>query len=183
FLTWSFGYLAELGFEKALPILRWKAKYAVGRMTTPGFCWIQASAYHLEFRPGPKEPLFRDLPTMYAFNFGGDSILNESKKLRHPQGLKYIDQPCGSREQSEWLRVASKGHWSPGRMSGFSDSVLGFPANMQPALALAATWGVPDADQAWERFEARADRPDYRKTPVWAIVPRAGLAREGAPRR
>ncbi|MDY0963385.1 hypothetical protein [Massilia sp. CFBP9026] len=183
FLTWSFGYLAELGFEKALPILRWKAKYAVGRMTTPGFCWIQASAYHLEFRPGPKEPLFRDLPTMYAFNFGGDSILNESKKLRHPQGLKYIDQPCGSHEQSEWLRVASKGHWSPGRMSGFSDSVLGFPANMQPALALAATWGVPDADQAWERFEARADRPDYRKTPVWAIVPRAGLAREGAARR
>jgi len=172
FLTWSLGYLTELGFEKAQPILRWKAKYVVGRMTTPGFCWIQASAYHLEFRPSQKEPLFRDLATMYSFNFGGDSILNESKKLKHPQGLKYIDQPCGSREQSDWLRTASKGHWSPGRMSGFSDSVLGFPSNMQPALAVAATSGIPKAMEAWERFEARADRPDYRKTPVWAIVPR-----------
>ena len=172
FLTWSFGYLAELGFDKALPILRWKAKYAVGRMTTPGFCWIQASAYHLEFRPGPKEPLFDDLATMYQFNFGGDSILNESKKLKHPQGLKYIDQPCASREQSDWLRTASKGRWSPGRMSGYSDSPLGYPANMQPALAVAATSGIPHAAEAWKRFDARADKPDYSKMPVWAIVPR-----------
>ncbi|KAK0339623.1 hypothetical protein LTR94_033773, partial [Friedmanniomyces endolithicus] len=118
------------------------------------------------------EPLFDDLATMYQFNFGGDSILNESKKLKHPQGLKYIDQPCASREQSDWLRTASKGRWSPGRMSGYSDSPLGYPANMQPALAVAATSGIPHAAEAWKRFDARADKPDYSKMPVWAIVPR-----------
>jgi len=172
FLTWSFGHLAELGFERALPILRWKAKYVVGRMTAPGFCWIQASAYHLEFRPGPGKPLFGDLAAMYQFNFGGDNILNESRRLKHPQGLKYIDQPCASREQSDWLRAASKNHWAPGRMSGFADSPLGYPANMQPALAVAATSGIPHAQEAWERFEKRADKPDYTKMPGWAIIPR-----------
>lgn len=172
FLTWSFGHLVELGFDKALPILRWKAKYPVGRMTTPGFCWIQASAYHLQFRPSPNEPLFKDLATMYAFNFGGQHISNESKRLKHPQGLKYIDQPCGSKEQSDWMRAATKGHWSAGRMSGFSDSVLGYPANMQPALAVAVDAGVPNAEAAWERFQSRSDQPDYRKAPGWAIVPR-----------
>jgi len=172
FLTWSFGYLTELGFEKALPILQWKAKYAVGRMTTPGFCWIQASAYHLEFRPSAKEPIFSDLTAMHTYNFAGDSILNESKRLKHPQGLKYIDQPCASVQQSDWLRVASKGRWSPGRMSGYSDSTMGYPSNMQPALAVAATSGIANATQAWTVFSGRADKPDYSKGPQWNIVPR-----------
>jgi len=172
FLTWSFGYLVELGFDKALPILQWKAKYPVGRMTTPGFCWIQASAYHMEFRPSATAPLFSDLATMHQSNFGGDTILNESKKLKHPKGLKYIDQPCASKEQSDWLRAASNGHWSPGRMSGFSDSTMGYPSNMQPALAVAANSGIANASQAWTVFSGRADKPDYNKGPQWDIVPR-----------
>ena len=172
FLTWSFGYLAELGFSKAKPILEWKAKYPVGRMTTPGYCWIQASAYFMEFRPGPKQPLFTDLATMHQFNFGGDSISNESKKLTHPNGLKYIDQPCASQAQSDWMRAATKGHWAPGRMSGFSDSPLGYPANMQPALAVAAASGVANAAQAWTVFTGRADKQDYGRGPQWGIIPR-----------
>ncbi|MGF6272006.1 hypothetical protein ABIB38_000348 [Massilia sp. UYP11] len=172
FLTWSFGYLAELGFSKAQPILNWKAKYPVGRMTTPGYCWIQASAYYLEFRPGAKQPLFTDLATMHQFNFGGDSISNESKRLTHPDGQKYIDQPCASQAQSDWFRAATKGHWTAGRMSGFSDSPLGYPANMQPALAVAATSGIANAAQAWTVFTGRADKQDYGRGPQWAIIPR-----------
>jgi len=172
FLTWSFGYLAELGFDKALPILQWKAKYAVGRMTTPGYCWIQASAYHLEFRPSAKEPIFSDLATMHMSNFGGDKILNESRQLSHPKGLKYIDQPCASQAQSDWLRAATKGHWSPGRMSGFSDSNMGYPSNMQPALAVATTSGIANAAQAWTVYSGRADKPDYSKGAQWDIIPR-----------
>jgi hypothetical protein len=172
FLTWSFGYLAELGFDKAQPIMQWKAKYPVGRMTTPGFCWIQASAYFMEFRPSAKEPIFSDLATMHQFNFGGDSILNESKKLKHPQGLKYIDQPCASQAQSDWIRAAAKEHWNPGRMTGFSGSPLGYPANMQPALAVAATSGIANAAQAWTVFTGRNDKQNYGNGPQWGIVPR-----------
>jgi hypothetical protein len=45
---------------------------------------------------------------------------------------------------------------------------------MQPALAVAATpdWNVPQAAEAWERFEGRAVKPDYGKAPQWAIIPR-----------
>lgn len=172
FLTWSFGYLTELGFYKALPILEWKAKYPVGRMTTPGFCWIAAAAYYMEFRPGKKEPIFSDLPTMYAFNFGGDKISFESKALKHPQGLKFIEQPCGSKEQADWLTATNGFRWDIGRMGGLSDSNMGYPANMQPALAVAAQFGVNKADEAWNRFESRAAKPDYRVGPQFAIVPR-----------
>lgn len=173
FLTWSFGNLVELGFEKALPILEWKAKYPVGRMTDPEFCWMAATAYHMEFRPSAKEPLFENLGDMYRFNFSGDKVSFESKTLRHPDGLKFIDQPCGSKEQAAWLTKTNGYNWDVGRMVGFSDSTLGYPANMQPALALAAQFGVAKADKAWERFDSRARKPDYRGEPQFAIVPRA----------
>jgi len=172
FLTWSFGYLVELGFDKARPILEWKAKYPVGRMTTPGFCQIAAAAYYMEFRPGPKEPLFSNLADMYQFNFGGDKISFESKALKHPKGLKFIDQPCGSKEQADWMTATNGFTWAVGRMGGFSDSNMGYPSNMQPALAVAATLGVTKADEAWARFESRAAKPDYRTGPQFAIVPR-----------
>lgn len=178
FLTWSFGNLVELGFEDALPILKWKAKYVTGRMTDPGFCWIQASAYFLHNRPAKNQPVFATFSDMYEFNFGGDTILNESKLLRHPQGLKFIDQPCGSKEQSDWLKAASKGHWSAGRMSGFSDSTQGYPANMQPALAMAAQFEVGDAKLGWERFMSRSDQPNYKGAPQFNIVPRESDAVE-----
>ena len=172
FLTWSFGNLVELGFEKARSILEWKAKYPVGRMTAPGFCQIAAAAYYMEFRPAPKEPLFSNLADMYQFNFGGDKISFESKALKHPKGLKFIDQPCGSQEQADWMTATNGFNWAVGRMGGFSDSAMGYPANMQPALALAATLGVPKADEAWSRFDARTAKPDYRTGPQFAIVPR-----------
>jgi hypothetical protein len=173
YFTWSFGNLVELGFEKALPILEWKAKYTVGRMTTPGFCWIAATAYHMEYRPSAKEPIFDNLADMYRFNFGGDSVSFESKKLTHPKGLKFIDQPCGSQEQADWLTATHSYGWPPGRMVGYSDSVLGYPANMQPALAMAAQYGVKDAAEAWVKFDNRAKKPDYRTGPQFAIIPRA----------
>ena len=173
YFTWSFGNLVELGFEKALPILEWKAKYAVGRMTTPGFCWIAATAYHMEYRPSAKEPIFDNLADMYRFNFGGDSVSFESRKLTHPKGLKFIDQPCGSQEQADWLTATHSYGWPPGRMVGYSDSVLGYPANMQPALAMAAQYGVKNAAKAWDIFDSRAKKPDYRTGPQFAIIPRA----------
>ncbi len=40
FLTWSIGYVNSLGDVDVLPLLRWNAKFPVGRMIAPGFCWI-----------------------------------------------------------------------------------------------------------------------------------------------
>ena len=173
FLTWSFGNLAELGFARALPILQWKARYAVGRMTAPGYCWIHGSAYTLKFREAKGLPAYDSFAQLYRENFDRDKLTIDDKSVQHPQGLRYIDQACGSQAQADWLSAATGRNWERGRMVGYASSPIGFPANMQPALAMAATYGIPNADRAWSVFTARANQPNYAAAPQWAIVPRA----------
>ncbi len=173
YLTWSFGYLAELGFTKATPILQWKAKYAVGRMTAPGFCWISGADYYLNFRASPTTPLYATFAELYFANFGGATIKNDSRKsIQNPDGSRYIDQPCGSQAQADWLTAANGRKWTLGQMMGYASSTLGYPSNMQPALAVAATSGIPEAARAWEVFINRTVKPDYTTAPQFAIVPR-----------
>jgi len=173
FLTWSFGRLVELGFTKALPILRWKATYPVGRMTAPGYCWVQGAAYTLKIRDTPKSPVYASFVALYQANFGGATVrIDDGKKATHPNGSLYIDQPCASPQQADWLAAALGRGWQPGRMSGYADSALGYPSNMQPALAMAVDAGTPNAAEAWRRFQARTVQPDYSKSPQWAIIPR-----------
>ena len=172
YLTWSFAHLVELGFDKALPVFLWKSKYAIGRMTDPGFCWIQASSYHMKFRESDKSPIYSTFGELYTANFGGDKIWHEGKTQGHPDGIKYIDQPCGSQAQADWLGKVAGFGWPVGRMAGYADSTTGYPANLQPALAVAVDIGAPGADKAWARFDSRAAKPDYSTGPQFAIVPR-----------
>lgn len=172
FLTWSFGYLGELGFEKAKPIFQWKAKYPVGRMTAPGYCWIKATAYSLKIRPDGSDKVFDDFADVYLANFSGASISHEGDTKTHPKGIKFIDMPCATQEMADWFNASSKFGWGPKRMDGYADSVEGYPANLQPALALTAQYGVEDADLAWQRFESRDAKPKYQNGPQWNIVPR-----------
>lgn len=173
FLTWSFGYLSELGFAKATPILQWKAQYSVGRMTAPGFCWISGADYYLIFRDSNASPIYSTFAELYNANYGGTSIKNDDRKvIQHPQGLRYIDQQCASQAQADWMTAADKKKWVQGQMMGYAGSGLGYPSNMQPALAVAATSGIPDAARAWEVFSSRSVKPNYATAPQWAIVPR-----------
>jgi len=182
FLTWSFGHLAELGFAKALPILQWKARYAVGRMTAPGYCWIQGSAYSLKFREDKGLPAYDTFAQLYRENFDRDKLTIDDKPVQHPQGLRYIDQACGSQAQADWLSAATGQRWERGRMVGYSSSPMGFPANMQPTLAMAATYNIPNAGRAWSVFTARANQPNYAAAPQWAIVPRTAPVATGKTR-
>lgn len=176
FFTWSMGYLAELGFEKALPILKWKAKFPVGRMTASGFCWTQATSYYLLFSDGAGKPRYTTFADIYKGNFGdGNARDDGGATLVHPKGLRFIDQPCGSEEQAEWFRTFMP-WWIKGRMIGYADSIEGYPANMQPALAVAAASGIENGAKAWQVFDSRTAKPDYRKGPQWAIVPRTAEA-------
>lgn len=173
FFTWSFGYLTELGFTKAEPILQWKAKYPVGRMTAPGFCWIQASKYFYNFSDGPGAPRYKTFAELYAGNFKEDNIRDDNSGfIKHPLGLKYNDQPCGSQAQADWFVAAGIPWWIKGRMVGYADSDVGYPANMQPALAVSVAAGVPNATTAWSTFMGRSAKPTYRIAPQWAIIPR-----------
>ncbi len=173
YFTWSFGYLNELGFTKALPILQWKAKYVLGRMADPGFCWIQGASYWLKFRDSMSTPVYSSFEQLYRANFSDPGIPNDDRKIiTDPLGTRYIDQPCGTQAQADWLTRADGHTWVAGRMAGYASSTLGYPSNMQPALAVAAGAGITSADQAWSTFMARSVKPDYSTAPQFAIIPR-----------
>lgn len=173
YLTWSFGYLNELGFTKALPILQWKAKYAVGRMTASGFCWTQGANYSLQIRDSLDTPVYASFEQLYNVNFSSASIPNDSRKaIADPLGQRYIDQACASQAQADWMTRADGRTWEIGRMAGYASSTLGNPSIMQLALAVAATSGIPNADHAWATFMGRTVKPDYGTAPQFAIIPR-----------
>lgn len=176
FMTWSFGYLAELGFEKAAALAKWKAKYPVGRMTGPGYCWIQGAAYKLKFRDTPTSPVYDTFEKLYRVNYEGPNHYDDNGTLFvHPQGLQYIDQPCGSQAQIDFLSLVHHFKFEARRMTGYSDSDIGYPANMQPALAVAADSGIENAGKAWALFQSRSAKPSYKSAPQWDILPRVNV--------
>lgn len=172
FLTWSFGYLAELGFTKAAPILQWKAKFPVGRMTAAGYCWVFGAPYHINFRDSDSAPVYKSFADLYSANFKNDNILNDDGVLKTVPGVKFLDLPCGSAQQAAYLGTVNGYSWATGRMIGYSGSTNGQPSLMQPALAVAKSAGVPNAAQAWTIFMGRAAKPDYSLNPQYDILPR-----------
>ncbi|TCS38554.1 hypothetical protein EDC30_102293 [Paucimonas lemoignei] len=173
FFTWSVGYLTELGFTDAQPLLAWKAKFPVGRMTAPGYCWIEGAAYFLNIRPAAGMPVYPTFAQAYAATIKNNAMIDDDgNPITHPLGLLYLDQPCGSQAQADWRTAATGDTWLAGQMTGYSFSPIGYPSNMQPALAVAVNSGIPNASQAWNIFINRSVKPDYRAQPQWAIIPR-----------
>lgn len=152
FFTWAMGYLVDLGFDKAQPIRDYKARFPVGRMTAPGYCWVLGAIYTLNVRDSRSSPFYKTFAKAYK-----NSVSDEM-----------LQAPCGSAKMASVLGKKYKA----GDMSGYPWSPQGFPANMQPALATAVDAGVPDADKAWSVYMHRTTKPDYSSYPNWDIVPR-----------
>jgi hypothetical protein len=150
FFTSAVGRLAELGFRAAEPLLKWKARFPVGRMTGEEVCWTLGANYTYTVRPTSSSPFFTSIGQAYAATAG--------PKLA---GLK-----CDSSEMAAALKRGQ------GDMGGYSGEPAGFPSNMQPALAYAAGAAGEAGRQAWARFMARRVKPDYGISPQFAIVPR-----------
>ncbi len=151
FFTSAVGYTADLGYTKALPLLKWKAKFPVSRMTTTtGACWIDASIYSLVVRKDATSPLF----TTYA----------EAYKASHTPEFNALK--CASTEMAAALKL------KVGEMTGYSSATTGFPSNMQPALAYGASVSGTTGQKAWQVFMGRSVKPNYGKAPQFAIVPR-----------
>ena len=150
FFTWAIGHLQQLGFSKAGNLMVWKSGFPIGRMIDPGFCWIFGSEYSLNIRDADGAPFYADFASVYAGSV--DPI--------------YLSMECGSQEMADSLGLQLN------EMVGYSSSTIGYPANMQPALAVSVDSGVTGALDAWLQFESRSVKPDYNPDPTWAIVPR-----------
>ncbi|MGX4641034.1 RIFT barrel domain-containing protein [Massilia sp. SYSU DXS3249] len=149
FFTSALGHTAELGFTKALPLLQWKATFPIERMIGDGTCWVGSAMYKMNVRPTSTSPLY--------------TTIAEAFKASSPD---YVTLACGSAEMAASLDIKI------GEMSGYATSVMGYPANMQPALAYAATFAGARGAAAWAKFEARPVKPDYSKGAQFAIRPR-----------
>ena len=150
FFTSAVGHVAELGFKDAEPLLKWKVRFPIARMVGDGACWIEGAAYTYTVRATPTAPFFDTIGEAYAATVGPEVAA----------------LPCNSAEMTAAVKKR------PGDMGGYSSAPSGFPSNMQPALAYAATAGGEAGRQAWKRFMARSVKPDYGEAPQFAIVPR-----------
>lgn len=150
FFTSAVGRTAELGFKKAAPLLRWKAKFPVSRMIGEGACPVTAAMYAMRVRDTRDAPFYTTI---------GEAF---SKSL----AAEVVSHPCGSDAMVAALKVRA------GEMDGHASSPIGFVSNMQPALAYAADALGEPGKKAWKLFMARSVKPDYGNGAQFAIVPR-----------
>ncbi|HCY64208.1 MAG TPA: hypothetical protein DHV59_15575 [Oxalobacteraceae bacterium] len=156
FFTSVIGHAAERGFPGTPALLAWKAKFSVGRMTDPGYCWVMGSIYAFNLRTTNASPLY----TTYA------------QAYQASVSPALLAAPCASTAMAGVIQAETGTPMVGGAMIGYPTSATGFPANMQPALAYARDAGIMNADTAWNKFNQRQLKADYSTEPQFAIVPR-----------
>jgi hypothetical protein len=150
FFTSAVGVAAELGFSKAANLLAYKSKSPIGRMTTPGVCWIDAGVYSMIVRSSESSPVF-------------DSYVQAQIATR---GADFMNLACGG------AAMAAVVNAKVGDMGGISAGYMGYPSNLQPALAYAVDSGAGNSKAAWALFMSRTVKPDYSQGAQFSIVPR-----------
>lgn len=175
FLTWAFGYLVNLGFPEAQPVVAWKGKFPVGRLTDPDMCWVLASTYwpyvyRDRYLGGSATYVdnWRDWRYNIIYSWNNDAFRGTSN-ISNPSAL--FNAQCGSSQMASLLGL------SVGEMIGW-DGAEAYPANMQPATAVAVEAGVANAQQAFDRLISRPTYPlnDYGARPQWAVYPATATA-------
>lgn len=69
FFTWSIGHLVALGFIEAKALLQWKGKFVVGRLSDPGYCWLDAAAYTLQTGTADGTVIHATFSALFQENF------------------------------------------------------------------------------------------------------------------
>ncbi len=170
FFTFAYGYLVDLGFDEAIKMRDWKAKYVINRLGREnrkgGFCW-QFSAFYRTYQ-GPYD-LDKSNPENWYKNF--DEYWEGNWGYKKSNGKYLRDVACDSNEMAEWMgRGFLKSQMSKSSASHAADS---YYSNMQPAVAVAVDAGLDGAELARFRFyEKTPVRPDYNDKPQWAVEPR-----------
>ncbi len=171
FLTWTFGHIVGLGFTEAQPVLAWKAKFPVGRLTDSGMCWVLASSYWPYVRgdryAGGTSSFVTDW-TSFRRNliFGWDDDAFRGTNAISGQEQTLFNAACGSSQMYSILGIGS------GSMIGW-DGPDAYAANLQAATAVAVEAGVPNAQAAFNRLTSRSAYPlsGYGSQPQWALFP------------
>lgn len=158
FFASAIGRLLELGFREFKPLHDFIAQFAVGRLTnSPAYCWQDASVYTIRVRETSSSELYATWAELY-------------EKSAHPE---IYATECGSQAMADKYAELDGVPNLIGIMNGIPLERYGYPANLQPAVAYAASYNALSGDDAWLVFDNRAGKPDYNTGPQFAIVPRA----------
>jgi hypothetical protein len=122
FFTSAIGHANELGFTNAAPLLAWKAKFPVDRMTAPGACWIDGSIYALNVRASSTAPYYtrRDdrllghddrLPVQHA---AGAGLCRRRAGCTGQVGMDAVHEPFGQAELRPRPAVRDRAALIPG---------------------------------------------------------------------
>lgn len=149
YFTAAVGVTVELGYSKAAPLLTWKSKFPVDRMTGNGYCWIFGGIYNLKVRDSSTSPLYTTIGQAYT-----NSV-----------AAAHLTQTCNSTAMATTLGM------KVGQMTGYANDPQGYPSYMQPALAY-SVGANPGGAAAWKQFISRTVKPDYSTGPEFNVVPR-----------
>lgn len=150
FFTSVIGHATDLGFTEAKRLLNWKAKYSLQRMNDGGLCWIDAAMYSMKIKDSGSSAIYSTMKQV--------AVANQSEALRALS--------CASAEMAKLLKLKT------GEMTGYSSSAIGYPSNMQPALAYSVSISGAQGQKAWNTFITRGGQPDYTGAPQFAVIPR-----------
>ena len=150
FFTAAVGHTMELGFAKARPLLAYKTKFPVLRMSGSGACWILGATYSMNIRDTATSPFYTSI----------------AKAVTATHSAPLNSLRCASQDMATFLKL------KVGEMTGYASSESGYPSNMQPALAFAVDVGGVGSMTAWNTFTSRAVKPNYGLGPQFGIVPR-----------
>lgn len=155
FFTAEVGHLVRMGFEFVRPLAMWKARAPVGAMTDAGACWVDASNYAIKIRDSADSPVYTDYKQVQAAT----------------RGPEFVNLPCGGPEMASIIVAGIDD------MGGTPLYVMGYPSNMQAAIAAAVDLGYPGAEHAWDLFKHRTQQPDYSQGPQFDIIPENYVAK------
>jgi hypothetical protein len=169
--------MVGLGFTDAQPVLAWKAKFPVGRLTDSSYCWKLAStnwvyATHRGYPGDTNTGTFLTNWTDWRRNvvYGHDESLRGTNNISG-QEANLFNAACASSQMNSILGIGS------GEMIGW-DGPDAYPANIQAAAAVAVEAGVPNAQQAFNVLTSRGSYPlsAYGSQPQWAVYPSTATA-------
>lgn len=165
FFTPILNQMNDLDFTEVKPVLDWQARFPVGRLTAPGYCWISGGIYRLAVADsGPKTPTSTSSTFSDAFMYTDLATAYENSV---PENIRNTE--CGS----EAMANAFGSYLKAGEMTGYSPSAQGYTSILQAAVASAVDAGIPNAQEAWNVINNRVNKADFGKVgPEFAIIPR-----------
>lgn len=175
FFTSAVGRMVEMGMEYARPLFNWKAKFPVARLYgVPGTHWQQAAAARMRVKESEEGAFYTNYLQVYQGTFSPDILTEAAKGPAATQEMATAWNNYNAWATANgYSGMDGVADVAIGDMDGYSTSPSGYPSNMQPAVAYAASHGAPGAAEAWSQFMARSIKPSYSTEPQFSVVPYA----------